>query len=433
LPNRYFKPDPGCRLRRGGDNRLDLAQLFAGELVAGCVFWGYTEFPELPQFGSFQLAQSLEDGALAMKSFIFAGGAALLTSWLAVHVAYGGEVNTAKPNAVKAAAMVTAPAKGRPDRAKEPFLKQISLPKAIEYLDSGVHAHEGTCLACHGTFAYLATRPAISTMTSTHRQTRQALDEFAAKLAEEKLSPRETPQLRVSQTVLTAGVLAQHDAAAEKKLLPLKHKALDRIWDLQRDDGGWDWVKHDEPPSGIDDHFGVTMAAIAAGTAPDHYADTPQARKGLDRIRHYLREHTAANMHQRAMLLLAAERVDGLLTGEQCKQTVADLFALQRPDGGWAMGGLGDWKRADGTPTERAVSDGYGTGFAVYVLRQGGRIAADDPRLHQGLVWLKTHQRVSGCWFTRSPYKNDEVSTYAGTAYAILALDAGGEIPLQHN
>jgi squalene-hopene/tetraprenyl-beta-curcumene cyclase len=133
-------------------------------------------------------------------------------------------------------------------------------------------------------------------------------------------------------------------------------------------------------------------------------------------------------MHQRAMLLLAAGCVEGLLTDEQIKQTVADLLALQRPDGGWAMASLGDWKRVDGVPLDRTTSDGYGTGFTIYVLRRGGGIAADDPRLQKGVLWLKTHQRTSGCWFTRSPYKNDELSTYVGTAHAILALDACGEI-----
>jgi squalene-hopene/tetraprenyl-beta-curcumene cyclase len=337
---------------------------------------------------------------------------------LAAVVACGGEPNTAK----------YAPAAAKPGRANEPCLGQLSLPKAMAYLDAGAHEHEKDCLACHGTFAYLAGRPAIPTMTATHRQTRQALEEFAAKLAVTKLSPRETPPLRTAEAVLTAAVLAQYDAA-QGKLLPLTRKTLDRVWDLQRDDGGWNWVKIGSPPSEIDDHFGVTTAAIAVGTAPESYADTPQARKGLDRIRRYLREHPPANMHQRAMLLLAAGCVEGLLTGQQTRQSVADLFALQQPDGGWAMAGLADWKRVDGAPLDRTASDGYGTGFAVYVLRRGGRIAADDPRLHKGLLWLQTHQRASGCWFTRSPHKNDGLSTYAGTAYAILALDACGEIP----
>ncbi len=338
-----------------------------------------------------------------------------------------GEVSPAKrPQA--AAGMEAAPATEKPGRANEPCLGQLSLSKAAEYLDAGAHAHEKNCFACHATFAYLAAWPAISTTTLTQRQARQALEKFAAKLAVTKLSPRDTPPLRVSEAVMTAATLAQHDAATQGKLHPLTRKALDRIWDLQRDDGGWNWVKKNQPPSEIDDHFGVTIAAIGVGTAPDHYADTPQARKGLDRIRHYLREHPPATMHQRAMLLLAARCVEGLMTAEQLKQSVADLFALQRPDGGWAMASLGDWKRVDGAPLDRTVSDGYGTGFAVYVLRHGGGIPADDPRLHKGVLWLETHQRASGCWFTRSPYKNDERSTYAGTAYAILALDVFGEL-----
>ena len=311
-----------------------------------------------------------------------------------------------------------------PNAANEPCLERLSLSKATEYLDAGAHAHEKNCFACHGTFAYLAARPMIHATTATHRQTRQALEAFAARLAVEKLSPRDTPAIRVSEAVMTAAVLAQHDAATQSKLQPATRKALDRIWDLQRADGGWNWVKQNEPPSEVDDHFGVTMAAIGVGTAPDRYVDTPPARQGLDRIRQYLREHPPTTMHQRGMLLLAAGCVEGLLTKEQSMQTIADLFALQQPDGGWAMAGLGDWKRLDGGPLDRTLSDGYGTGFAVYVLRRGGRIAADDPRLHKGVLWLESHQRASGCWFTRSPRKNDELSTYAGTAYAIMALAA---------
>ena len=380
-----------------------------------------------------------------MRSLVFIGCAAFLLPWAAAVVACGGEIVTAKPMATKTSetmsptkppqtyATATPPGSEKPGRDHEPCLKRLSLSKATEYLDSGVHAHESHCFACHGTFAYMAARPVIGTTSSTYRQTRQSLEEFATGLAAEKLSAGETPPLRVSQVVMAAAVLAQADAVTQKSLSPDTRKALDQIWNLQHDDGGWNWVKQGTPPSEIDDHFGVTMAAIAVGAAPGRYADTPQARKGLDRIRQYLREHPPTNMHQRAMLLLAAGQVDGLLTGAQLKQSVADLFALQQPDGGWAMAGLGDWKRVDGEPLDRAVSDGYGTGLAVYALRRGGRIAADDLRLRNGLTWLKTHQRASGCWFTRSPHKDDELSTYAGTAYAIMALDACGDIAMQYN
>ena len=299
------------------------------------------------------------------------------------------------------------PAAKKPSRESEPLLAKFSLSKAAEYLDAGPHTCTEKCFACHVAFAYLAARPAISLATSAQRAERQALEGFAAKLAVEKFDPQKTAPLRVSETVLAAAVLAKNDAACHAKLHPLTRQVLDRIWDLQREDGGWNWSKANEPPSEIDDHFGVTMAAIGVGAAPDGYADTPQARKGLDGIRRYLREHPPKTMHQRGMLLLAAGCLEGLLTEQQCGQAAAELFALQRPDGGWSMGGLGDWKRKDGRPLDRTVSDGYGTGFCVFALRRGGRIAADDPRLQKGLTWPKSHQRASGCWFMRSPYHND--------------------------
>jgi squalene-hopene/tetraprenyl-beta-curcumene cyclase len=253
------------------------------------------------------------------------------------------------------------------------------------------------------------------------------LEQSAAKLADAKLSPEDKPA-RVAEVVMTAAVLAQHDAATGGKLHPATRTALDRIWDVQRADGGWNWIKSGNPPSEIDDHFGVTTAAIGVAAAPQGYADTPRARKGLEAVRRWLRVHPPANMHQRGMLLLAAAHVDGLMSDQEIKQAVNDLAALQRPDGGWSMAGLGDWKRADGAPLDRNASDGYGTGFAAYVLRRGAAMPANDPRLQRAVAWLKTHQRASGCWFTRSPHKNDERSTYVGTAYAILALDACGAL-----
>jgi squalene-hopene/tetraprenyl-beta-curcumene cyclase len=310
--------------------------------------------------------------------------------------------------------------------AGEPLLERVSYAKAAAYLDAGAHAHEKDCFACHATFAYLPARPALAATAAVYQETRQALERSAAKLAAEKLSPQDKPA-RVAAVVLTAVALAQIDAAAGK-LQPLTRKTLDRIWDVQREDGGWNWIQAGEPPSGIDDHFGVTTAAIGVTAAPDQYAGVPQARRGLDGIRRYLRAHPPATMHQRAMLLLAAARLDGLLSPQQKRQTADELLSLQRPDGGWAMSGLGDWKRLDGAPLDRTASDGYGTGLVLYVLRRGAGIPAADPRLGKAVAWLQTHQRASGCWFTRSPRKNDELSTYVGTACAIQALDACGEI-----
>jgi len=75
------------------------------------------------------------------------------------------------------------------------------------------------------------------------------------------------------------------------------------------------------------------------------------------------------------------------------------------------------------------ASDGYGTGFAMVVSRELG-LPASDPRLQRGVQWILTHQRESGKWFTRSPVREcgNRISN-AGSAYAVLALQACGELP----
>src|SRR4029077_17214026 len=76
-----------------------------------------------------------------------------------------------------------------------------------------------------------------------------------------------------------------------------------------------------------------------------------------------------------------------------------------------------------------ATSDGYATGFVIFVARQAG-LPANDARLQRGLTWLKNNQRESGRWFTPSQaWHKQHLISNAGTAYAVLALAACGEIP----
>jgi len=198
------------------------------------------------------------------------------------------------------------------------------------------------------------------------------------------------------------------------------------MWTMQREDGGFEWMKYRQPPSEVDDHYGVTMAAIGVGVAPDAYAETAAAKAGLDKIRAYLRDNPPAHVHHRAMKLLASVHVSGIMTEADRQQVVEDLLVLQKPDGGWGVATMGNWERSDDKPRDLESSDGYGTGFAVYVLRQAG-VPADEPRVQKGTAWLKAHQCVSGRWFTRSMWKDSKhYITHAGTAYAIAALAACG-------
>jgi len=308
-----------------------------------------------------------------------------------------------------------------PNKPDEPYRKEFSFSAAVRFMDSASLAWQKKrkCFACHSNYAFLFTRPAIAHNVPVHNAIRSALEHLAE-------NPRKT-HYRATEAVMVASVLAQNDAATTGKLHPATRKALDRIWTLQREDGGWTWQNDNAPPSEIDDHYGVTMAAIGVGVAPEHYSETPEAKNGIEKIRRYFRNNPPVNMHHRAMKVLASLHVDGIMANDERQQVIRDLLILQKSDGGWGLATLGNWKRSDGKEQDYGTSDGYGTGFVLYVLRSAG-VPMEDPRIRRGIAWLKTHQRASGRWFTRSLRKDGEHSiTCSGTAYAILALVACGE------
>ncbi len=175
-----------------------------------------------------------------------------------------------------------------------------------------------------------------------------------------------------------------------------------------------------------DDHYGVAIAAIGVGVAPEGYARTPVAQAGLAKIKSYLRANPGEHLHQRGMVLWASTYLPDLelMTTAERTRCIDQLLSLQHSDGGWSAATLGKWKRADDTPQDSTTSDGYGTGFVIYVLRRTG-LAASDPRLQKGIAWLKANQRASGRWFTRSLNQDGpHYLTHAGTAYACMALAA---------
>ena len=105
------------------------------------------------------------------------------------------------------------------------------------------------------------------------------------------------------------------------------------------------------------------------------------------------------------------------------------MLALQKKDGGWCLPSFGGWKRHDDSPNAAdAPSDGYATGLSVVLLRTAG-FGADHPQIQRAVDWLKANQRESGRWFTRSLSTDDyHFVTHIGTAYAVMALDACGEL-----
>ena len=166
-----------------------------------------------------------------------------------------------------------------------------------------------------------------------------------------------------------------------------------------------------------------------------------------------------SNLHQTFDSAVRSHQAGDLLSAEAKTRILADLLDVQRPDGGWSMANLVDNIRdpslatdrvakamteegyasqflpyigRDGTYKSSLASDGYATGFVIFVARQAG-LPASDSRLQRGLKWLKSNQRASGRWFTPSQaWHTQHLISNAGTAYAVLALFACGEIPSPH-
>jgi squalene-hopene/tetraprenyl-beta-curcumene cyclase len=321
-------------------------------------------------------------------------------------------------------ANVEAPPPISPD---EPMAKEFSLARAARYLDTAALSwqKEKKCGTCHTNFAYLMSRPALSGISPPSLEVRAFFEEMV-----EKRWEKEGPRWD-AEVVCAATTLAWNDRTTRSDLHPLTRKAFDRMLKLQREDGGWSWLKCGWPPMESDDHYGATFAALGIGLAPQDYAKTDAAQKCLEGIRRYLTANPPPSLHHQAMVLWASLQVDGLMKEEERKRTLDELFSLQHDDGGWSIASLiqgwKDHRRQDDEAQDTKTSDGYATGFVVYLARQAG-ISASDPRLEKGIRWLKGNQRESGRWFTRSPTKNSKhYISNAGTAFAVLAIKACDE------
>jgi squalene-hopene/tetraprenyl-beta-curcumene cyclase len=222
--------------------------------------------------------------------------------------------------------------------------------------------------------------------------------------------------------------MAFNDAQQTGKLHDLTKAALERMWSVQKETGEWKWIKCDWPPLEHDDYYGAALAALATGIAPDNYAATDKAKAGIEKLKLYFAKTPPPDLHHTAMLLWASTKLPGLMTPDEQKKAIATLRAKQRADGGWSLPSLGQYMRHDKTANDpNAQSDGYGTGFVTYVLLQAGA-KADDLAIAKAVRWLKTNQRASGRWYTRS-LSNDRAHyiANAGTAFCVLALNEAGE------
>jgi squalene-hopene/tetraprenyl-beta-curcumene cyclase len=331
------------------------------------------------------------------------------------------------------------PVKQTPNSPKEPLAKELSLTQSAEFLDAVTVAwiRQKKCASCHTGYPYLLARASLGDPKAPALlEVRQFFEERVAAWDKNGKGSGflvgSGPLLvseGITEVVAIAATLALHDAQSTGKLHPVTRQALDRMWTLQGKDGAWLWNKTGLAPLEHDDYYGAVYAAVGVGHAPEGYAKGASAKEGVARLTEYLRKHPPPDLHHKLWLLWASLKLDGLMEQAERQQTIKELVALQRADGGWSLPSLGNWKRHDGTANDKqAASDGYATGLILYVLRQA-EVARATEAVQRGLKWLKTNQRASGRWFTAS--LNEESRhyiTHAGTAFAVMALKAW-EIP----
>lgn len=323
---------------------------------------------------------------------------------------------------------------------------------------------ETKCLSCHTAVPYALARPALRkamNVTAATANETAIFDTVRTRMAHtDDQQPfydhtdAKKVESRGVEAVMNAFLLTSRDldsgAAAPDALT---QQALARLWTVQTDDGAWDWLEFGlEPYESADGRFhGATLAALAAGTATGRAASTDAAGKaGVQKLRGYLSANVATQrLFNRTWALLASSRLSGVLTTSQREALVRDLAAAQRPDGGWSLADLGEWRwsktagpfAAPGQ-TDSAllgVSDGYATGLVVYAMKQAG--LGNRPAVQKGLTWLRANQQAGTAtdpawapWRAHSlnfdrehggdkgePWRRMFMSDLA-TAFAVLAL-----------
>ena len=243
--------------------------------------------------------------------------------------------------------------------------------------------------------------------------------------------------LKPTQLAYVASGLAAYDET-KGQLSPETKATLDLMLTVQSEDGSYSnldcW-----PPFESSSYHGATVAAMALATAPGYLSQVNEAQqKQIEVLQNYLQKTKPPHDYGRLLLLQVGMKWKGLISDEIQQETIAMILKHQQKDGGWAMrtfatpetwGGGSRKDKLNAEPNKDApASDGHQTGLAIMLLRESGT-PADHPAIRAGIKWIKSNQRESGRWWTRSLNTDGpHFITYSGTFYPLRALQLCGEL-----
>ncbi len=159
--------------------------------------------------------------------------------------------------------------------------------------------HQTFCVSCHTAVPYALSRPALReglAEVALSPNERRLLDnvikrvrlwkEVAPFYSDADRGAYKTVESRGTESVLNALILANNDAR-NGRLSDDARTALDIMWAEQQTAGdkagAWSWLRFANEPWEADDSdfYGATLAAVAAGAAPESYRARPEIQNHI--------------------------------------------------------------------------------------------------------------------------------------------------------
>jgi len=248
------------------------------------------------------------------------------------------------------------------------------------------------------------------------------------------------------EAISNAFIRGMLDAYSRRPAQPETQLAFANMWSEQIQSGPnagrWNWIRANLIPWEVADSdlWGASLACVVASEFPD------LAPRDKLQLLHAALTRAASDrdvsLHVKAAILWCDTETGGsVLETGAAAEIAADLLALQRANGGWALRELGPWTEWEGSEADCCAnreirSDSYATGFVTLALaRYFG--SATNPRADQldnAVAWIDVqlanpypaeprHNR-HGSADSQLPELRDSLYTNAGHMWAFVAKTA---------